>query len=215
LWQLWITLHCTLVRLHPSFSPNPLLITLKQLQKHSSFCFLQVHEAHQLYFLIFISSIQPSFLQTPSSSIPILQSSFSLSTTKSMFKGISQCIGAMKMLYFGQLKSLYYLPLSLPSATYYPAVFSTFCYVPYLCRCEVFWYCWLLVSFLTPSPWVPYVFPLLPTFSTCTCVFDHFWFCVYIYFWIYLPNMRENMKLLSFLTFLLHLTRCPTIVIDK
>jgi hypothetical protein len=84
-------LDCTL-----HLSPIPSSSHLKQLQKRSSFCFLQVHEAHQLYSLIFISSIQPSFLQALFSSILILQSSFSLSTTKSMFKGISQCIGAVK-----------------------------------------------------------------------------------------------------------------------
>jgi hypothetical protein len=33
LWQFWITLHCTLVRLHPSSFPNPLLIPPKAITK--------------------------------------------------------------------------------------------------------------------------------------------------------------------------------------
>jgi hypothetical protein len=57
LWQLWIALHCTLVRLPPP-PPFPTLSPthLKQLQEVSSFYFLYVYGAHQPHSLTFISS---------------------------------------------------------------------------------------------------------------------------------------------------------------
>jgi hypothetical protein len=37
------------------------------------------------------------------------------------------------------------------------------------------------------------VVPLLQTYSTSEFVYDHACSCVYVYLWIYLPCMRENL----------------------
>jgi hypothetical protein len=44
--------------------------------------------------------------------------------------------------------------------------------------------------------------PLLQTCSTTEFACDHVCFCVYVCLWIYLPNMRENMHLLCFWSWL-------------
>jgi hypothetical protein len=42
------------------------------------------------------------------------------------------------------------------------------------------------------------VVTLLQTCSTSEFVYDHAWFCVYVYLWTYLPCMRENVWLSCF-----------------
>jgi hypothetical protein len=52
--------------------------------------------------------------------------------------------------------------------------------------------------FLSSFPEFHRVVALLQTCSTSEFVHDHACFCVYVYLWLYLPRMRENMCLLSF-----------------
>jgi hypothetical protein len=44
--------------------------------------------------------------------------------------------------------------------------------------------------------------PLLQTHCTSEFVYEHACFCVYVYLWIYLPHMRENMRPLCFCAWL-------------
>jgi hypothetical protein len=73
----------------------------------------------------------------------------SLSIPKSMFTGVSPCIPAANMLYFGQFN-----PVTLPYPHYLIA-FSTYCYVLHLCI--VFFCLWLIDLIpLIFSPWYFY-----------------------------------------------------------
>jgi hypothetical protein len=62
----------------------------------------------------------------------------------------------------------------------------------------------LMLSFSSfPSfPKFHRVAPLLKTCSTSMFVYDHAYFLVYVYLWIYLLCMRENMCLLCFWSWL-------------
>jgi hypothetical protein len=51
--------------------------------------------------------------------------------------------------------------------------------------------CVILFSFPS-SPEFHRVIPILITCLTHKFVYDHDWFCVYVYLWIYLPHMREH-----------------------
>jgi hypothetical protein len=64
------------------------------------------------------------------------------------------------------------------------------------------WYHWCSTfSFSFPSfSEFHRVVTLLQTWSTVE--FVYVWFCVYVYFWTYLPHMRENMRLLYFWSWL-------------
>jgi hypothetical protein len=66
---------------------------------------------------------------------------------------------------------------------------------------QYYWCCIIIFSF--PS-FLEFhrVVPLLQTCSTLEFVYDHACFCEYVYLWIYLPCMRENMQLLCFWTWL-------------
>jgi hypothetical protein len=68
------------------------------------------------------------------------------------------------------------------------------------------WYYWIsiiLFSFFLSFHEFHRVVPLLQTCSTFEFVYDHVCFCVYVYLWIYLPHMRENMRLLCFWSWLI------------
>jgi hypothetical protein len=69
----------------------------------------------------------------------------------------------------------------------------------------------LYYSLLFPSfPKFHRVVPLLQTCSTSEFVYDHTCFCVYVYLWICLPHMRENMWLLCFWSWLTSLNIIPS-----
>jgi hypothetical protein len=48
-----------------------------------------------------------------------------------MFKGVSQCVPAMSILYFGQIN-----PHPFPSIPHYSTAFNTYHYALYLLRCN-------------------------------------------------------------------------------
>jgi hypothetical protein len=66
------------------------------------------------------------------------------------------------------------------------------------------WYYWCSIIFFSflSFPEFHRVVPLLLICSKSEFVCDHACFCVYVYLWIYLPCMRENMQLLCFWSWL-------------
>jgi hypothetical protein len=86
LWQFGIGLHCTLVRCPFHHPLDPSLPHIKQLQEVSLFYFVYANEAHQPYSFTFTSSIHLPFpINTPSPTVPILQSCLLLLIPNSMF----------------------------------------------------------------------------------------------------------------------------------
>jgi hypothetical protein len=70
--------------------------------------------------------------------------------------------------------------------------------------------------FLSLLPWFHKVVPLLQTCSTSEFEYDHAWFCVHVYLWIYLPYMREKIRPSCFWAWLTSLTlMSPRISIIK
>jgi hypothetical protein len=68
----------------------------------------------------------------------------------------------------------------------------------------------MLYLFSFPSfPKFHRVVPLLQTCSTSEFVYDHAWFCVYVYLWNYLPHMTEKCMFCVSDPGLLQLTWCP------
>jgi hypothetical protein len=147
--------------------------------------------AHTLTLIYFIHP--PPFPPNPPP-----QSCLSLLILKLVFKRVSQCISAVRILYFGLFNSFHY-PFPSHSRpifqqfSIYILIFSTFTDV-------VLGYGWYsIVLFSFPS------FSELQSGSYITNMF-YIWVCiksclffVYIFiFWIYLPCMRENVWPLSF-----------------
>jgi hypothetical protein len=85
---------------------------------------------------------------------------------------------------------------------HFSTAFSTHPYTFISYVMQYYWCSIILFSFLSCPDFLRVV-PLLQTCSTLlqTCsefVYDHACFWVYVYLWIYLPHMRENMQLLHF-----------------
>jgi hypothetical protein len=119
---------------------------------------------------------------------------------KLMFKGVSQCMPAVGVLYFGPFNPFHYspLPLYLPSPIFQQL--STHILISSTITSSGMWYYWcsiVLFSFPSFSEFY-WVVPLLQTCSTFVFAYDHACSCVYVYLWIYFPCMRENMQLLCF-----------------
>jgi hypothetical protein len=73
------------------------------------------------------------------------------------------------------------LPYPFPPTPHFSTAFNTYCCILYLCRCNVFWYCWTIIPFSFPSfPRFRGVAPLLQTCCTYKCVYDCVWFCIYV-----------------------------------
>jgi hypothetical protein len=104
-------LYYTLIKSPPPSLPlNPSLPHLKQLQEASLFYLIRVYEVHQSCTLTLISFFTlPHTTSTPPT-VPILQSWFSLLIFKLMFEGVSQCIPAVRLLFFGPFHSVHYSP---------------------------------------------------------------------------------------------------------
>jgi hypothetical protein len=124
---------------HCPTTPSP--HHLRQLQEISSFCFMYVYEVHQPYSLTLISSILPP----PSHKYPLPAHthctcftvlSFVIRSKVSVKRDFS-----MWVYFFAQFNSFHYSLLPLPSYLHDSTVFSTHCYVLYLCRCHVFQCC--------------------------------------------------------------------------
>jgi hypothetical protein len=187
-------IHCTLVR-SPHCFPHPLPASLKAIAR--------------IFIVLFHISIwnpltifphlnlfhSPSFLpQVPSYTIPILQFYLSLLISKLMFKGVSQYILTVSILYFGLFNPFHYSPLPLPS---HPPFFNSFQYILlYFClhRCYVLQYCWcsIIIFSVSSIPKSHSVVLLLQTCYTYKFVYDHVWFlCVYVYL-LNLSSMYER-----------------------
>jgi hypothetical protein len=70
---------------------------------------------------------------------------------------------------------------------------------------QYYWCSIILFSFLS-FPEFHRVVPLLQMCCTIEFVYDHVYFCVYVYLSSYLPCMRENMHLLCFWSWLTSLS---------
>jgi hypothetical protein len=112
--------------------------------------------------------------------VPILQFCPSLSILKSVFKGASQCVPAVGLLYFGLFNPSHCS--SLVSLTTHLPLFNSFQYVLCLYGCYVLWCYWSAIIHLSfPSfPMLHRVFPVLQTHSTYKVVYDRVCF-VYIF----------------------------------
>jgi hypothetical protein len=146
----------------------------------------------------------PSFPQVPPThavAIPILQSCLSLLILKSVFKGVSHCILAVNVLTLVSSIPSVTLPYPFPPTPHYLAVVCIVVSSIYLGSSILILLTIILFSFPS-SPELHSVFPLLPTYSTCRCGYDHVCFVYMFIFCIYLPHMRENMWPLSFWTWL-------------
>jgi hypothetical protein len=89
--------------------------------------FSQVCEVHQTYISL-ISFLHPPhshYAPCPAHTVPILQSWFSLLTFKLAFKGVSQCMPYVGVLYFELFNSINCPPLSLYLP---PSLFNSFQY---------------------------------------------------------------------------------------
>jgi hypothetical protein len=133
---------------------------------------------------------------------------FSLLTFKLMFKGVSQCMPSVGMLYLGLFSPFKYSPLSLCLLLSIFQQFSVHILISSTFTSYGMWYYWYSITlFSFPSfPKFHRVVPLLQTSSTFEFVYDHACFYMYIYLWICLPHMRENMHLLCFWSWLTSLT---------
>jgi hypothetical protein len=100
-----------------------------------------------------------------------------------MFRGVSQCILAMSMLYFGSFNPFHYSPLllylpfpSFKQLSIYILISSTFTDVMFYNIVDA-----LSLSFPFPPPPSFHRVPLLQTCSTYEFLYDHVYFCVCAY----------------------------------
>jgi hypothetical protein len=89
----------------------------------------------------------------------------------------------VNMVYFGQFNYLWHSPL--PFLSHVP-FFGSFQYIllrPLPAQIQIFQYYWcsIILFYFPSSPKFQSVLSLLPTYSTCRCVYDHVWVCVYVY----------------------------------
>jgi hypothetical protein len=108
---------------------------------------------------------------------------------------------SVDVLYFGLFNPLQFspLPIYLPSLIFqqlsmHILISSTFT----SCEDKGMWYycCSIILFSFLSFPKFYRVVTLLKTCSTTEFVYDNVCLCVYVYLWIYLPPMRENMCLL-------------------
>jgi hypothetical protein len=159
---------------HPP-SPNLLSTPLKTITRVSLF-----YEVHQPYSLTLIFFVHPP-TSTPSHTVPILQSCLSLLIAKLMFKGVSQCIPTVSILYFGPFNPFHYTLLPL----YFPRPIFQQCSVHILISSTftgvIFYDIIDALSFSFPSfPEFHRVVSLLQIYSIYDFVHDCACFCVYV-----------------------------------
>jgi hypothetical protein len=61
-----------------------------------------------------------------------------------------------------------------------------------------YYWCSIILFSFPSFPEFHRILPLLQTCFTSEFIYDHDFIGAYVYLWIYLPCMRENMHLLSF-----------------
>jgi hypothetical protein len=185
--------------LPPLFLPNSLLIPLKAIVRSFLVLFHIVYDVNLPYTVTLISFLHlPSPTNAPSHTrtVPTLQFWFLFLIFKLMFKGMSQYMSTVGILYFGPFNSFNYSVTPLPPPpiiqhfSIHILISSTF--TSYIVR----YYGCSIILFSFPSfPKFPRIVPLLQTCSTFQFVYDYACFYVYVYLWIYLPQMRENIQL--------------------
>jgi hypothetical protein len=114
-----------------------------------------------------------------------------------MFKGVFQCMPIVTVLYFGLFNPFEYAPLPLYLLTPVFQCLSIHILISFtFTSCGLQYYCCsiILFSFLS-FPQFYRVVILLQSCSTTEFIYDHACTCVYVYLWLYLPHMKENMRL--------------------
>jgi hypothetical protein len=109
--------------------------------------------------------------------VPILQSCLWLLM---MFKGVSQWIPAVSLLYCGQFNPC--LTLYLPPPLFTSFQCTSLCPLPAQMWCFMILWCSIILFSFPSFPEFHRVVPLLKTCSTSEFVYDHVWFCVCVYF---------------------------------
>jgi hypothetical protein len=145
------------------------------------------------------STYFPSFLLLlplvlPPNTVTILQSCFSLLIFKLMFQGVFQCTSTVSIPYFGLFSLFHYspLPLNPPPPIFQQLSVHILLSSTFTSYIMCYYWCSIILFSFPSFPEFHRVVALLQTCSTYEFVYDHAWFCVYVYLWIYLPLMREN-----------------------
>jgi hypothetical protein len=133
----------------------------------------------------------PPTSNPPPPTVPISQSCPLLFIPKSVFKGSSQCVPAMSILYFGPFNPFHCSPSSLPSHPHYSAAFSTHPYVLYLHKCDVLWYYWCSII-LFSFPYYKHVLHLN--------MWSHLFLCIHLSLDLSSTYERKRGLFLSWLT---------------
>jgi hypothetical protein len=125
-----------------------------------------------------------------------------------MLKGVSSMSAHCGCALLCSIQPLPLLTLTpLRHTLHFSTAFNTHPYILYL---HILCYVILLMLyrslFHSLCPWVTYSSSTVTNMSTSEFVHDHACFCVYVYVWICLPCMRENMQPLCFWAWLTSLT---------
>jgi hypothetical protein len=141
------------------------------------------------------SSPFPLVLPTRTHTVPILQSCLLLLIFKLVFKGVSQCMPPLDMLYFSLFSPFHYTPPFLNSFQY-----TSLNPLPSQMLCFMILLMLYHSIFLSLFPQVPYnSSTTTDTFCICICICSCLFLCIYMFIvWIYLPCMRKSMWPLSF-----------------
>jgi hypothetical protein len=126
-WQSWLDLYCTLVRSPPPSLPlNPVSIPLKAIARGFFVLFhISICSPSTIYPYLNLLHSSSLFPLVPPNTVPILQSCLSLLTFKSVFKGVSQNIPIVSILFFHTFNPFHYSPLLL---YFQPSFFNSFQY---------------------------------------------------------------------------------------
>jgi hypothetical protein len=184
---IWLEVYCTLIESSPlSLSLKTLPAPLKAIARIFLVLFhIGIWSPSTIYpHLNCLHSPFPlPLISLPPYTVPILQSCFSLLLFKLMFKGMSQCMPTVGILYFGPFSPFHYspLPLYLPPPIFQQ--FSIHILISSTFTSYVLWYYWCsTILFSFPSfPEFHRVIPLFQTCSTSEFVCGHACFCPYVY----------------------------------
>jgi hypothetical protein len=125
-----------------------------------------------------------------------------------MFKGVSQCMHIVGVLYFSQFSPFEYsnLPLYLPCHVFQQFLIHILISCKFTSYGMLYYWCFIILFSFPSFPEFHRVDRLLQTCSISEFVYVHACFCTYVYLWICLLFMRENMHLLCFWSCLISLS---------
>jgi hypothetical protein len=111
---------------------------------------------------------------------------------------VAQCMISVSVFYFVRFNPFKYSSLSLCFLSPVFQQFSIHIIISSTLTSYGMWYYWCsVILFSFPSfPKYNRLVPLLHKYSTPEFACDHACSCIYVYLWIYLPHMRENILVL-------------------